>query len=143
VVAATSLAAKEYALGVPEGGGRVTQLEEVEEASLFIRNARAEVHQLPVAVRAAADSQLAAIAELIGALAPPAEVERRADALTRAVAASVGGAVDPTRAGVRRWPADGRCSASGASPATATAARATVRRRATLGLRPPTSAIRP
>jgi high-affinity iron transporter len=96
VVAATSLAAKEYALGVPEGGGRVTQLEEVEEASLFIRNARAEVPQLPVAVRAAADSQLAAIAALIGTLAPPAEVERRADALTRAVAAAVGGAVDPT-----------------------------------------------
>jgi high-affinity iron transporter len=95
VVAATSLAAKEYALGVAEGGGRVTQVEEVEEASLFIRNAREDVHQLPAAVRAAADSQLGAIAALIAALAPPAEVERHADALTRAIAAAAGGAVDP------------------------------------------------
>ena len=96
VVAATSLAAKEYALGVTEGGGRVTQLEEVEEARLFIRNAREDVPQLPAAVRAAADSQLAAIAALIATLAPPADVERQADALTRAIAAAAGGAVDPT-----------------------------------------------
>jgi len=96
VVAATSLAAKEYALGVAEGGGRVTQLEEVEEASLFIRTARAAGPPPPAAARAAADSQLAAIAALIAALAPPAEVERQADALTRAIAAAAGGAVDPT-----------------------------------------------
>ncbi|HXV90646.1 MAG TPA: cytochrome c/FTR1 family iron permease [Gemmatimonadales bacterium] len=96
VVAATSLAAKEYALGVAEGGGRITQVEEVEEARLFIRNAREDVPHLPAAVRAAADSQLAAIAVLITALAPPADVERQADALTRAIAAAVGGAVDPT-----------------------------------------------
>jgi len=96
VVAATSLAAKEYALGVAEGGGRVTHLEEVEEASLFIRNAREDVPQLPAAVRAVADSQLAVIAALIASLGPPAEVERQADALTRAIAAAAGGAVDPT-----------------------------------------------
>lgn len=96
VVAATSLAAKEYALGVAHGGGRVTQVEEVEEASLFIQNAREDVPQLPAAVRVAADSQLAAIAALIRALAPPVDVERHADALTRAIALAVGGAVDPT-----------------------------------------------
>lgn len=95
VVAATSLAAKEYALGVAERGGRVTQVEEVEEAGLFIENARQDAPLLPVAVRAAADSQLAGIAALIASLAPPAEVERRADALTRAIAAAAGGAVDP------------------------------------------------
>ena len=95
-MAATSLAAKEYALGVAGGGGRVTMVEEVEEAKLFIRNAREDVPHLPVAVRAAADSQLGAIAALIETLAAPAEVERQADALTRAIAAAVGGAVDPT-----------------------------------------------
>ena len=96
VVAATSLAAKEYALGVAEGGGRIVQLEEVEEARLFILNARRDVGLLPAAVRAHADSGLVELAALVDDLAPPAEVERRADALTRAIAAAVGGGLDPT-----------------------------------------------
>ena len=96
VVGATSLAAKEYALGVASGGGRIVQLEEVEEARLFLARARQEVAALPEGVRAAADSQLAVIAGLLETLAPPATVIQHADALTRAVAASVGGALDPT-----------------------------------------------
>jgi len=96
VVAATSLAAQEYTLGVPPGGGRIVQLEEVEEARLFLARAREETAALPLAVRAATDSQLALIADLIATLAPPVTVTRRADALTRAIAASVGGALDPT-----------------------------------------------
>jgi high-affinity iron transporter len=96
VVAATSLAAQEYALGVPSGGGRIVQLEEVEEARLFVQNARRDVGQLPAAVRAAVDSGLAGLLALFDSLAPPAVVERRADALTRAIAAAVGGGLDPT-----------------------------------------------
>jgi len=96
VVGATSLAAQEYTLGVPPGGGRIVQLEEVEEARLFLARAREETAALPSAVRAAADSQLAVISDLIATLAPPATVARYADSLTRAIAASVGGAVDPT-----------------------------------------------
>ncbi len=96
VVAATSLAAKEYALGVTEGGGRVIHLEEVEEARLFIANARQEAPGLPAAVRATAETELAAIAGLLERLGPPADVEGRVDALTRAIAAAAGGALDPT-----------------------------------------------
>lgn len=96
VVGATSLAAQEYGLGVAPDGGRIIHLEEVEEARLFLSRAREETAALPLAVRAAADSQLTLIADLIATLAPPATVIRHADALTRAIAASVGGALDPT-----------------------------------------------
>lgn len=96
VVGATSLAAKEYALGVAPGGGRIVQLEEVEEARLFIGRAREEVAGLPASVRAAADSGLAVIAGLLDVLAAPGDVARHADALTRAIAAAAGGGLDPT-----------------------------------------------
>lgn len=97
VVAATSLAAKEYALGVIPAGGRITLPEEVDEARLFIDQARFEVPALPRAVRAATDSELAVIRAMLDRLAPPAEVERRAAGLVRRIAAAVGGggSLDP------------------------------------------------
>lgn len=96
VVAATSLAAKEYALGVAPGGGRVIQVEELEETRLFLANARADASKLPVSVRAAADSGIGELLALVARLVPPAELEERADALTHAIAAAVGGGLDPT-----------------------------------------------
>jgi high-affinity iron transporter len=72
VVAAAALAAKEYALLLPQ---------EVEEAKLFIQQARFDVAALPAGVRAAADSGLAALAQLIDRGAPPDSVARVADAL--------------------------------------------------------------
>jgi high-affinity iron transporter len=72
VVAAAALAAKEYALLLPQ---------EVEEAKLFIQQARFDVPALPAGVRAAADSGLAALAQLIDRGAPPDSVARVADAL--------------------------------------------------------------
>jgi high-affinity iron transporter len=116
VVAATSLAAKEYALGVTEGGGRIIHLEEVEEARLFIANARQEAPGLPDAVRGTAAAELAAIAGLLERLAPPDEVEQRVDALTRTIAAAAGGTLDPTprrRPSLARgrWVFEQRCAA--------------------------------
>ena len=81
VVAAAALAAKEYALGVTPAGGHVVLPEEVAEAKLFIAQARFEVSSLPAAVRGAADSGLARLAELFDQLAPPDSVARVADAV--------------------------------------------------------------
>jgi len=54
VVAAASLAAKEYALGVTPTGGQIVQPEEVDEAKLFIQQAQFDVASLPVDVRVVA-----------------------------------------------------------------------------------------
>jgi high-affinity iron transporter len=99
VAAAAALAAKEYGLGVVPEGGRITLPEEVEEARLFIDQARLDVGYLPSAVRAAADSDLAAIRGLLDQLAPPARLEARATGLVDRLAAAVGGTLDvlPTR----------------------------------------------
>jgi high-affinity iron transporter len=94
IAAAAALAAKEYDAGVAPGGGRVLLKAEVAEARLFIDQARLDVGHLPVAVRAAADSDLAAIRELLERLAPPAEVQARATQLVGRLAAGVGGALD-------------------------------------------------
>ena len=95
VVAATSLAAKEYATGVPPSGGRVTAAAEVEEAKQFLEGARPDVGALPPAVRGATDSGLAALQEMIVRLAPPDVVAQRAATLVQRIAAAAGGALDP------------------------------------------------
>src|SRR5439155_27236485 len=59
VVAATSLAAKEYAAGVAPQGGRVTAAAEVDEARQFLEQARLDAAGLPAQVRAVADTELA------------------------------------------------------------------------------------
>ena len=76
VVAAAALAAKEYALRLPQ---------EVAEAKLFIQQARFDVPALPAAVRPAADSGLRDLAGLLDRLAPPDSVARAADALIRRI----------------------------------------------------------
>ena len=81
VVAAAALAAKEYSVGVPAAGGTVNEPAEVEEAKLFIQQARYDIPSLPAALRPAADSGLTQIALLLDRLAPPDSVARAADAL--------------------------------------------------------------
>jgi high-affinity iron transporter len=95
VVAAAALAAKEYRLGVTPGGGRITAPEEVEEAKLFIQQARLDVPALPVRARRAADADLAALAGLLDGLAPPDSVARVADGLVAQITAAAGSALEP------------------------------------------------
>ncbi|HTR21270.1 MAG TPA: hypothetical protein VMH88_10485, partial [Gemmatimonadales bacterium] len=61
VVAAASIAAKEYALGVPAEGGRVTEAGEVEESIQFLDQARYDLPLLPRSVQVFADSGLTAL----------------------------------------------------------------------------------
>ena len=61
VVAAASLAAKEYALGVTPPGGEIIQPEEVSEAKLFIQQAQFDIPGLPAAARAYSGTSLATI----------------------------------------------------------------------------------
>ena len=95
VVAAASLAAREYSLGVAPGGGSITLPEEVNEAKLFIEQARFDLPFLPARVRVAADSDLTALTQLVARLAPPAEVEARSGRLIGGISAAVGGVVEP------------------------------------------------
>jgi high-affinity iron transporter len=99
IVAAASLAAKEYAVGVAPSGGRVTNPEEVSEAKQFLDQARLDVGSLPRAVRATVDSDFVALRALLDRAAPPAAVAARAALLVQHIAAVVGGALEtfPTR----------------------------------------------
>lgn len=98
IVAATSLAAKEYATGVSRGG-RVLQPAEVEEAKQFVEQARLEVPSLPAAVRAPADSGLGLLHAMFQRAAPPDSVAQQAAVLIQRIAAAAGGALDPFPAG--------------------------------------------
>lgn len=100
IVAAASLAAQEYRLGVAPAGGSILLPGEVEEARLFVSQARFDVPLLPTSVRAAADSDFAILADQLDRLAPPVEVAARANGLIAQIAAALGGVVDapPERA---------------------------------------------
>ncbi len=95
IVAATSLAAKEYALGVAARGGRVTHPAEVDEAKQFLDQARLDVLSLPTAVRVATDSELAGLRAMMERAAPPDSVAARTGMLVSRIAAAAGGALDP------------------------------------------------
>ena len=94
IVAAASLAAKEYAVGVAPGGGRVTNPEEVSEARQFLDQARLDIGSLPRAVRATADSDFVALRAMLDRAAPPAAVAARAALLVQHIATVVGGALE-------------------------------------------------
>src|SRR3989441_1055130 len=95
IVAAASLAAAEYGIGVAPRGGRVTVPEEVSEARQFLEQARLDVGSLPTTVRAVADSDLAVLEAMIERVAPPDSVSLRAGTLIQRIAAVAGGALDP------------------------------------------------
>src|SRR5256885_5275120 len=94
IVAAASLAAKEYAIGVAPRGGKVTNPEEVSEAQQFLDQARLDVGALPRAVRATADSDLVALRAMLVRAAPPDSVTARAGLLVQHIATAVGGALE-------------------------------------------------
>jgi len=91
VVAAATLAAKEYASGVPAAGGRIDLPAEVDEAKQFIDQAHFDVPLLPVAVRAFSDSALRAFRALLERAAPPTAVLHLADLVASRIATAVGG----------------------------------------------------
>ena len=91
VIAAASLAAKEYALGVVPSGGQITQPEEVDEAKLFIQQAQFDVPGLPLPARAESQHALARIQQLLDSLAPPDSVTRATDSLVVLITAAAGG----------------------------------------------------
>ena len=95
VVAAASLAAMEYGIGVTPEGGRLVAPAEVEEARLFIDQARHDVPFLPAAARGAADSLFGKITAGFDRLAAPVSIRRDADALITAVTRAAGGALEP------------------------------------------------
>ena len=95
IVAATALAAKEYAAGVVPRGGRVTAAAEVDEARQFLEQARLDAPALPARVRAVADTELALLRAMVQRAAPPDSVAARANALVARIAAATGGALDP------------------------------------------------
>ena len=95
VVAATALAAKEYANGVSPGGGRIIAAQEVDEAKQFLDAARLDGPSLPVAVRGVADTTLRVLRAMLERTAPPDSVASRAAELVHRIAAAVGGALDP------------------------------------------------
>jgi high-affinity iron transporter len=96
LTAAISLAAREYAIGVAPGGGRIVTPEEVAEAKLFLEQARFDVPLLPAGLHPYADSALAELRGMLDRLAPAGAVEALAASLSARIAASVGGAVIPT-----------------------------------------------
>ena len=96
IVAATTLAAKEYAVGVAPGGAQVVAAEEVAEAKLFLDQARFDTPFLPLGVRGYGDSTLTELRDMLERVAPPGDVDRLVATLTRRLAAAVGGALIPT-----------------------------------------------
>jgi len=91
VVAAASLAAKEYALGVTPTGGQIVLPEEVDEAKLFIQQAQFDVPGLPVSARVVAGHALTRLGEMLDRLAPPDSVRLVTDALISRITAAAGG----------------------------------------------------
>ena len=91
VVAAASLAAKEYALGVTPAGGQIVQPEEVDEARLFIEQAQFDVASLPVDARVMASHALKRLAGMLDRLAPPDSVRLLVDALVARITEDAGG----------------------------------------------------
>jgi high-affinity iron transporter len=91
VIAAASLAAKEYALGVTSTGSQIVLPEEVDEARLFIQQAQFDVASLPVEVRVAAGHALTRLGEMLERLAPPDSVQLVADVLISRITEAAGG----------------------------------------------------
>ncbi|HVH09086.1 MAG TPA: FTR1 family protein [Gemmatimonadales bacterium] len=97
IVAAASLAAKEYAVGVAPHGGRVTSSEEVFEAQQFLDQARLDVPGLPAGLRTPIDSGLVALRTMLERVAPPDSVARQAALVVGRIAARLGagGGLEP------------------------------------------------
>ncbi len=91
IVAAASLAAKEYALGVAPAGGKITRPEEVDEARLFVQQAQFDISALPATARADAGRGLARLGQMLQRLAPPDSMSRVTDSLVALITRAAGG----------------------------------------------------
>ena len=91
VVAAASLAAKEYALGVTPSGGQIVQPEEVDEAKLFIQQAQFDVPALPAGVRVMASHALTRLGGMLDRLVAPDSVRLVVDTLVNRITEAAGG----------------------------------------------------
>lgn len=91
VVAAISLAAKEYALGVTPTGGQIVQPEEVDEARLFVEQAKFDVGSLPASARVLAGNGLTRLTGMLERLAPPDSVHLVVDVLVSRITQAAGG----------------------------------------------------
>jgi mono/diheme cytochrome c family protein len=94
VVAATALAAKEYAVGVPGPGRRMVAPEEVEEAKGFLDAAIFDIPFLPTAARAATDSGLHMLRAMLDRVAPADSVAQRAATLVQRITTAAGGTLE-------------------------------------------------
>jgi len=88
IAASTALAAQEYGVGVV--GGRVVAPAEVEEAALFLEEAKRTAGSLPAPTAAYATEQLAGLLRLVRRVAPPDTVRQAADDFARALSARLG-----------------------------------------------------
>lgn len=84
IAATTALAAQEYALGVRDG--KVVLAPEVEEAQLFLAEARRTAGLLPPDAAKPAIAEINEMLALVGRTAPPAEVLSRARTLAESLA---------------------------------------------------------
>jgi high-affinity iron transporter len=92
LAATAQLAAQEYRLGVV--GGRVVLQPEVDEAGLFLQEARRSAAALPESVAPAAVAKLDSIIALVKRTGSPDSVDLHVGELTTTVAAKLGVAVD-------------------------------------------------
>jgi high-affinity iron transporter len=92
LAATAQLAAQEYALGVVDG--RVVAPAEVEEARLFLEEAKRSAGQLPPEWSAAAMNEIDAVLALVARHAAPTEVASRVRRLTTTLSTGLGVSLD-------------------------------------------------
>ena len=92
LAATAHLAAQEYGLGVVDG--RVVAPAEVEEARLFLEEAKRSASQLPPEWSAATIKEIDAVLELVARHAPPADVASRVRRLTTTLSTGLSVSLD-------------------------------------------------
>jgi len=92
IAATVQLAAQEYRIGVVDG--RVTAPAEVEEARLFLQEARRSVALLPSEVGKPAAADIEAMLRFVGDTAPPDSLDLRVRSLTAGLAERLGVALE-------------------------------------------------
>ena len=114
IATSTSLAAEEYAVGI--AGGKVVAAEEVDEAKLFLQEARRSAGLLPPDVGNGVLSSIDSLLEMVVRVAPPDSVTLRARALASALAQKFGITLEEIPARLPRWPWANRSTRPNAPP---------------------------
>lgn len=97
IATVSAIAVEEYALGV--AGGRVVSATELEEARLFLTEARELAEQLPSRVRREATAGLDRLHDAAGRLDDPTALRAAVDTLRTLLAAGLGISLDPLPTG--------------------------------------------